>query len=113
MSQSQNTVVCWLMIILQSIVMAQNTKPSILMMVVDDLGYTDISHHGSEYSTPNIDQLYLNGIELTNYYVQPTCSPTRSSIMTGKYSWKTGLQNVGTIPPATTEHIPFEFPTMA
>ncbi len=83
------------------------------MMVVDDLGWTDISYHGAEYSTPNIDQLILNGIELTNYYVQPTCSPTRSSIMTGKYSWKTGLQAVGTIPPGTTEHIPFEFPTIA
>ncbi len=45
------------------------------MMVVDDLGWTDISihGHGAEYSTPNIDSLFLNGVELTNYYVQPTC----------------------------------------
>ena len=92
---------------------AHAAPPNILLMVVDDLGMADISLHGAEYDTPNIDALFTGGVELTNYYVQPTCSPTRSSIMTGMYSWKTGLQFRGTISPATTEHIPFEMPTMA
>eukprot|EP01084_Bolivina_argentea_P304522 525929_1 len=91
----------------------QVSKPNILMMVIDDLGYTDISYNGAEYPTPNIDELIANGVQLTNYYVHCTCSPTRSSFFTGKYSWKTGLQRFNTIPAGSTEHIPYEFPTMA
>merc|ERR1719410_2925103 len=92
---------------------AAASSPNILFIVVDDLGWTDISHHNAEYKTPHLDALYSSGIELTNYYIHPDCSPTRSAIMTGKYAWKTGLQNLGTVPPGSTQHIPFDTPTMA
>eukprot|EP01084_Bolivina_argentea_P227463 384153_1 len=95
------------------LVQSQSSLPNILLMIVDDLGYSDISHNNAEYMTPNIDLLYSNGIELTNYYVHEVCSPTRSSILTGKYAWKNGLQYVWTIPPASTMHIPFDTPTLA
>ena len=87
--------------------------PNIVLMIIDDLGHSDISHYGAEYSTPNIDRLIKNGVELTNYHVHLSCSPTRSSILTGLYSWHTGLQYIGTIAPGTTPHLPFEFPTIA
>jgi arylsulfatase A-like enzyme len=58
--------------------------------VVDDLGWRDISYHDAEYQTPVIDSLFADGIELSNYYVHPSCSPTRASLLTGKYAWKTG-----------------------
>ena len=88
-------------------------NPHVLFLLVDDLGWTDISAHNAEYQTKNIDSLLQSGIELTNYYVHLSCTPTRSAIMTGQYSFKNGLQNINTIGPGTTEHIPFENPTMA
>eukprot|EP01084_Bolivina_argentea_P278740 476338_1 len=87
-------------------------KPHILLMFIDDLGFTDISHNNAEYETPNIDNLIETGIELTNYYTHADCSPTRSALLTGQYSFKNGLQYITTIPPGTTEHIPFENPTL-
>ena len=57
--------------------------------------------------------MYESGIELSNYYVHLDCSPTRSAVLTGKYAWKTGLQNIQTVPPASTQHIPFATPTVA
>eukprot|EP01084_Bolivina_argentea_P015801 29607_1 len=91
---------------------ANTAKPNILFMVIDDLGWTDISCHGAEYETKNICGLIQNGIELTNYYVHPVCSPTRSAIMTGQYSFKNGLQSMTTIWPSTTEHVPFKNPML-
>ena len=101
----------WSLILLFVVIV--ESVPNILFFVIDDLGWTDISHNGAEYETPNIDALYSNGVELSNYYVHPDCSPTRAAFLTGKYAWKTGLQNLGTVPPGTIQHIPFNTPTLA
>ncbi|EEU36209.1 uncharacterized protein NECHADRAFT_97519 [Fusarium vanettenii 77-13-4] len=62
-----------------------NTRPNFLVIVADDLGFSDCGCFGSEIQTPNIDALAAeaNGIRLTNYYVAAACSPTRSMLMTG------------------------------
>lgn len=62
-------------------------RPNILFILVDDLGWTDIGAFGSTfYETPNIDALTRKGVKFTNAYAAcPVCSPTRASIMTGKY----------------------------
>ncbi|XP_041472301.1 arylsulfatase I-like isoform X1 [Lytechinus variegatus] len=67
--------------------------PNIIFIVADDLGWNDVSFHGSsQILTPHLDALALEGVLLTNYYVSPICTPTRSAIMSGKHPIHTGLQ---------------------
>jgi arylsulfatase A-like enzyme len=60
-----------------------NNRPNILMIMGDDLGFSDIGSFGSEISTPNLDTLAKNGMILTNYHAMPTCSPARTALLTG------------------------------
>lgn len=69
------------------------TLPNIILIVADDMGWNDVSYHGSEIQTPTMDRLAANGIELNRFYVQPACSPTRSSLMTGKAALRLGFVN--------------------
>lgn len=66
-----------------------STKPHIIIVVADDLGYNDVGYHtpgtGCVARTPNIDNLAFGGVRLENYYVQSICTPTRASLMTGRY----------------------------
>ncbi len=62
---------------------AKAKKPNFLIIVADDLGWSDIGAFGGEIRTPNLDRLASNGVRMTNFYVAPTCSPTRSMLMTG------------------------------
>lgn len=58
-------------------------RPNIVLIVADDLGFSDIGAYGSEIRTPNIDALASEGIKLTNYHAAPTCGPSRSMLLTG------------------------------
>ena len=70
------------------------SRPNILLVVADDLGYSDIGAFGSEILTPNLDELAAGGMLLTNFYSGPTCSVTRSMLMTGMDSHIAGLGNM-------------------
>ena len=65
-------------------------RPHILLVVADDLGWSDVGFHGSKIRTPNIDKLASEGVILDNYYVMPICTPTRSALLTGMYPIHTG-----------------------
>ena len=67
-----------------------NKPPHILLVVADDLGWSDVGFHGSKIQTRNIDQLASEGVILDNYYVMPICTPTRSALLTGMYPIHTG-----------------------
>lgn len=69
-------------------------RSNILLIVVDDMGYTDLGSYGGEIDTPNIDRLANNGLKLTNFHVAPTCSPTRSMLLSGTDSHLAGLGNM-------------------
>lgn len=66
-------------------------RPNILLIVVDDLGLTDLGFFGGEIATPNLDQLASGGVRLTNFHVAPTCSPTRSMLLSGTDNHIAGL----------------------
>lgn len=71
---------------------AKTAAPHIVVVVIDDVGWADLSYTGvGNIPTPTIDRLASAGTKLTNHYVHPTCTPTRASLLTGKYSYKTGL----------------------
>ncbi|XP_068709022.1 arylsulfatase I-like [Montipora foliosa] len=72
-------------------------RPHIIMIVADDMGWDDVSFHGSpQFPTPHIDKLANEGVILNSYYVSPICTPTRASLMTGKHPINLGIQH-GTI----------------
>lgn len=64
---------------------SNTTPPHIVFILADDLGFYDIGYHQSDVKTPNLDKLASMGVKLENYYVQPTCTPTRSQLLSGRY----------------------------
>src|SRR5262245_5713972 len=66
--------------------------PNVVVILTDDQGYGDLSCHGNTVlKTPNLDRLHGRSVRLTNFHVDPTCSPTRAALMTGRYSSRTGV----------------------
>ncbi len=66
-------------------------RPNIILIMADDMGYSDLGCYGSEISTPNIDGLATDGIRFTNFYNAGRCCPTRASLLTGLYPHQTGV----------------------
>jgi arylsulfatase A-like enzyme len=68
------------------------SKPNIVFILADDLGWHDVGYHGSEIKTPTIDRLAESGVRLEQFYTTSLCSPTRASLMTGRYTMRYGFQ---------------------
>ena len=67
-------------------------RPNVVLVITDDQGYGDVGAHGNTMiRTPNLDRLHAQSIRLTDFHVDPTCSPTRSALMSGRYSTRTGV----------------------
>ena len=96
----------------QSARKASGSKPNIVFILADDLGWKDVGYHGGNVKTPSIDKLASEGTRLEQFYVQPVCSPTRSSLMTGRYPMRYGLQ-VGVVRPWARHGLPLEERTLA
>ena len=66
--------------------------PNVILIITDDQGYGDMSAHGHPLlKTPNMDKLHGESLRLTDFHVDPTCSPTRAALLTGRYSTRTGV----------------------
>ena len=70
---------------------SSNAHPNIILIMSDDMGYSDIGCYGSEISTPNLDHLAENGLRFTQFYNTARCCPTRASLMTGLYPHQAGI----------------------
>ena len=74
---------------------ASSQKPNIVHIVADDLGWKDVGFNGcTDIKTPNLDKLAATGAKLSQFYVQPMCTPTRAALMTGRYPFRYGLQTI-------------------
>ncbi len=69
----------------------RSDKPNIIVILSDDMGYSDIGCYGGEIQTPNLDKLASNGVRFTQFYNSARCCPTRASLLTGLYPHQTGV----------------------
>lgn len=67
-------------------------RPNVILVLTDDQGYADLACHGNKFlRTPNLDRLHRESVRFTNFHSSPLCSPTRASLMTGRYNYRTGV----------------------
>lgn len=72
-------------------VFAADAKPNIIVILADDMGFSDIGCYGSEIATPNLDKLAAGGLRFTQFYNTGRCCPTRAALLTGLYSHQAGV----------------------
>ena len=89
-------IICLSLLVLATIgtvtTTSQDMRPNIVLVLTDDQGFGDIGFHGNDrIRTPNLDRFASQGVELTRFYVSPVCAPTRASLMTGRYYYRTGV----------------------
>jgi arylsulfatase len=70
---------------------AADKRPNIVVIMADDMGFSDIGCYGGEVDTPNLDRLAANGLRFTQFYNTARCCPTRASLLTGLYSHQAGI----------------------
>ena len=84
----------WLVVgmVAATAVVAAPKQPNVVMVITDDQGYGDLSCHGNPVlKTPELDRLHAQSVRLTDYHVAPTCAPTRSALLTGHWTNRTGV----------------------
>ena len=72
-------------------------RPNVIVILVDDMGWSDIGSYGGEIPTPRLDALAAGGVRFTQFYSTPRCSPTRASLLTGLYSHQAGMGHLDTV----------------
>jgi len=82
-------------------------RPNIVVILADDLGYSDIASYGSEISTPNLDELANGGLRFSNYHTSASCAPTRAMLLSGVDSHRTGVANISEALTPEQAHSPF------
>src|SRR5881398_3016741 len=70
---------------------AESARPNIVVILSDDMGFTDLGCYGGEIATPNLDALAGNGLRFTQFYNTARCCPTRASLLTGLYPHQAGV----------------------
>lgn len=95
-------------------VAAENNKPNVIFIFADDMGIGDVSHMGGKAPTPALDYMAKNGLQFTEAHTTSSvCTPSRYSLMTGRYSWRTSLQKGVFMKPKTGYLIEDNAPNIA
>ena len=84
--------------------LAKPTPPNIVIIMVDDMGYSDIGCYGGEIQTPNLDKLAANGLRFTQFYNSGRCCPTRASLLTGLHPHQAGIGHMTNTPAKAKSH---------
>lgn len=84
-------LVLFLLLALDASAAPAATKPNIIVILVDDMGFADVGCYGSEIPTPNLDKLAADGLRFTHFHNDSRCSPSRATILTGLYSQEAGI----------------------
>lgn len=89
-------VLAWLLMPLAKCPAAEKnpSPPNIVVILADDLGFSDLGCFGSEISTPNLDRMASEGLRLTQFYTTPRCCPSRAALLTGLYPQQAGIGNM-------------------
>jgi arylsulfatase A-like enzyme len=74
-----------------------DARPNVVIVLVDDMGWSDIGSYGGEIPTPNLDALAYRGVRFTQFYATPRCSPTRASLLTGLYPHQAGMGHLDNV----------------
>ncbi|HZN34453.1 MAG TPA: sulfatase-like hydrolase/transferase [Pirellulaceae bacterium] len=98
---------CFALLLAGAPLQAAETRPNIVFIMADDLGWADVAFHGGSAATPHLDRLAKEGLELTQHYVAPVCSPTRTGLLTGR-CWS----RFGVTSPQNPRALPWETVTL-
>ena len=82
------------------------SKPNIVLILIDDLGLTDLQVFGGEINTPNMDTLASEGMMFTNYHTTPECAPSRAMLLTGMDNHNTGIPMIPEVMPRKYRNTP-------
>lgn len=85
---------------------AISAQPNVVLIVIDDAGFTDLGVYGSEVNTPTIDSLAESGVMFSNFHAGPTCAPSRAMLMTGVPSHRAGLATLNHLRPEEQAYHP-------
>ena len=89
---TQTVLMAWFACLATTVPLAAASPPNVVLVITDDQGYGDVGAHGNTMiQTPHMDAMFAESVRLTNFHVDPTCSPTRSALMSGRYSTRTGV----------------------
>lgn len=97
LQRNRGLIPCGLLVFLifgfsQEGIAAEAQQPNVILLLTDDQGYGDVGFHGNaQIRTPHMDELARQGMELTRFYCSPVCAPTRASLMTGRYYYRSGV----------------------
>ena len=96
----------FLLITVISFALSSNEKPNIVLILIDDLGLTDIGAFGSEIDTPNMDMLAEEGLIFSNYHTSPECAPSRAMLLTGMDNHNIGIPMIPEVMPRNLRKTP-------
>src|ERR1051325_6313128 len=85
-------LVAWALTIVPAAAAPIPRRPNIILVMTDDQGYGEVACHGNPIlKTPHLDRLHATSLRFTDFHVSPTCSPTRSALMTGRHEFRSGV----------------------